>query len=171
MCYWFSGQTVLSLVVGVLFLIVGILGGGYWFNWASVVGGALVLIGIYGVARRRYAVARFNLVFGFMPGDQAHEPRFRHLVEKEIRSRADSLDNAYRALDQACDAAKTAMDATHAAELLREYRRTEGHANTYRRQFYGAIDTVTSKWLPVPYSGISRNVIDWKVGKPNPHHI
>lgn len=136
-------------------------------TWAIYTVAAICwLIAAYCVFMRYVAVTRFKLIFLFLPSAEEYEERFRHLVEKEIRSRATALQAAYRRKDAARDAMGQAEDALGAMIRLKSYQEAGRSADSCSRCFHRAIDTTTSKWLPAPYKKISRNFSDWVPRQP-----
>lgn len=164
MWYWFSWTSVVLLFMGTLSLSAGLVGGisvGYWHNWVVYVGGVFCLTGAYCIIRRRHAVARFNLIFGFMPSVNEYEEYCRPAVENEIKSRAVLLRNAYRVEDEARDTMRRETHTERAEKAIQGYKDASASVGSCQEMFYGAIDAATSKWLPSPYRRISRKLEDW----------
>ena len=166
MWYWFSPMSVILLMAGVMSLVNGILLDNFSPNLALAplfyaAAGIVGLAAAYCIVRRRRSVFRFKTVFGFMPSFEKYSERFRHLVLKEIRSRAEALRAVYGEEEDKRSAMAQAIYASAADSLQQDYelarRSTEGRS----RMFYGAIDAATSKWLPVPYTKIERSLNKW----------
>lgn len=173
--YWFSGTSVALLVLAAMGMA-----GAVTLSYVAprppgfpplveIIGGVIALIAVYGIIRRRHAVARFNLIFGFMPSPVRSDVRFRHLVENEIRARAEVLRTAYGERDTRRDARRMAANATAASSLQRDYELADRIVDSCYRRFYKAIDAATSKWLPTPYSKISREYTEWVSGRVPTH--
>lgn len=167
MRYWFSETSFWALTVSVFCFVFGLVmeflvpeSGGQVLLYSysvAVIGGLIAACCILG---RRVAVLRFKSTFGFLPSPEKYEERFPHLVAKEIRSRANNLQTAYRVLDQAREAMRDARNSVDADPLLRLYRAARRTADLHNRVFCGVVDAATSKWLPAPYK-ISRSYSDW----------
>lgn len=155
MHYWFPRGSFVLLVGAVAFAALGFIieldPHPYPLRWGvhlTAVG--FLLASAAAVSRRRFAVIRFKWIFGFLP---SRSGRFSPLVEKEIRRRARSLRVTYREKDKA--EKLTYMSGDDWPNVCRQV------AEIHRRRFYRAIDAATSKNLPTPYQGISRNLENW----------